>query len=145
MDKKIAQKLAHQLFNSQTAPWKQSHFLSEWYRLMPGVGKEYEPTIGLLKGIAIITTSISPLLQVDKENMTPDDDEQKEEPYWKYFPKESLPSTDAERFGAIFAEKEKWKLDVLKAYFDEVNLETLLLRYTRSFEDDEGSVWYTAK
>ena len=135
---KIAKKLAHQLFNSQIAPWKQSQFLSEWHRLMPGVGKDYEPTVDLLSGIAISVSSISPIHRQDNGN---DDDDDGDEGgnnrlYWKYFPKESLPTSDDEKkFKIMFQEKEKWKMEELKPYFDD-RLDALLLKYTRRVEDN---------
>ena len=135
---------------------------------MPGVGKEYEPSIDLLKGIAIgvSVSTVSPIDQADNNRVggdsynvgdnDDDDSNMKEaELYWKYFPKEALPSSDGEKFGVMFKEQDKWKLEDLKPYFNNTKFKALLLKYTRRIEDDndivdnddEGPrrVWYIAK
>lgn len=137
----IAKKLAHQLFNSRIAPWKQSYFISEWHRLMPGVGEAYEPNISALKGIAIAVKSISPVLQ----DQSHEKHESTDELYLKYFPKEALPNSDEEKFNMVFKEQSKWKWEELQPYFDESKFEELLLKYARRCEDDESNVWYEAK
>lgn len=136
---KIARKVAHLIFNSRIAPWKQSHFLSEWHRLMPGVGKEYEPNISLLKGIAIGVKTVSPMLQ-DRSNLSESD-----ELYWKYFPNEALPLSVEEKFKMIFKEQSKWKSEDLLPYFEESQFDELLMRYTTRRDGDDASVWYEAK
>ena len=114
---------------------------------MPGVGKEYEPNIDLLKGVAISVTSVSPIHdQNDNPSTTmihdDADNNDKNELYWKYFPKELLPSSsDADKFSAIFNEQEKWTLEELEQYFDKARLKTLLLKHTRQVETDDGTVY----
>ena len=135
--------IAHQLFNSQVEPWEQSQFVSEWHRLMPGVGKHYEPDVELLKGIAIEVTDVSPLVQKQTSRETTNDEEQNVI-YLKYFPKKSLPTLDEDKFAVLFKEKIKWKLDVMKSYFNDDNFQSLLLKYARRFEND-GHLWCEAK
>lgn len=146
--KYIAQKIAHQIFNSRMRPWKQSHFLLEWHRLMPGVGKEYEPNADLLRGIAISTAKINPVYK-DEQSTTLIDNDTDEGAnnalYWKYFPKEALPYLSCEKFKAIFKEQDRWKLEDLEPYLDKQNLESDLMEYTRRIEDESNSIWYILK
>ena len=101
---------------------------------MPGVGKEYEPTVELLSGIAISVSSISPMHRQDNDN--DGDEEGNNKLYWKYFPKESLPtSDDGKKFKIMFQQKEIWKMEEFKPYFDDC-LDALLLKYTRRVNGD---------
>lgn len=107
---------------------------------MPGVGKEYEPSIDSLKGIAIEVTQINPihwdhgLEHSAGENV-----------FWKYFPKEALPVPDEDKFKLIFKEKIQWTFDELEPYFDQTKFESLLLKYTTRHKDDNNYIWYEGK
>jgi len=145
---KIAIFIAHYLFISQTKPWEQSVFLSEWNRLMPGVGILYEPKIELLKGVALIASNVDPeTLEKSKKAMEYSVTGKGESSlvHLKYFPRESLPLDAYERFKALFKEQSTWTLNDLEPYletlvsFGEESVTDLLLKYTYAFEDKDRS------
>ena len=105
---------------------------------MPGVGKEYEPSFDLLKGIAIEVTQISPIHRDGLEHSA------SENVFWKYFPKEALPVPDEDKFKVIFKEKIQWTFDELEPYFDQTKFESLLLKYTTRHKKDK-CVWFEGK
>lgn len=118
---------------------------------MPGVGKEYEPNVELLRGIAISTRTVNPIYKDDESKSLLDNDNDEDEGansvlYWKYFPKEALPSLDGEKFKAMFKEQDRWRLEDLEPYFDGQDLQSKLLEYTRHIEGEGDDVgWHISK
>mmetsp|Transcript_4336 Transcript_4336/g.8314 ORF Transcript_4336/g.8314 Transcript_4336/m.8314 type:complete len:131 (+) Transcript_4336:1184-1576(+) len=130
---------------------------------MPGVGSLYEPKLTILGGIAIETSSVSPLVANANESLAMSEKNTGENPttYLKYFPRDCLLSSLDGRFKALFKEKSKWKLDELMPYIEDLleksNFKTaqeLLLTFTKiapkeneleEGREDEDIDWYIAK
>ena len=120
---------------------------------MPGVGDVYEPTLDLLKGVAIqkskselkSSTLATLSLTSDATNRELNGLELK---FLKYFPAKALPCHLQQRFDALFEEQSRWKIEDLVPYFDEFGststIEKIFLRYTRTFPDEKDSSlqWY---
>lgn len=144
------------MFNLQTDPWEKETFIKEWYQLMPGVGSLYEPKLTVLRGIAIETSDISPMVADVPLDMSERNDEGIPT-YLKYFPRECLPSSPDGRFKALFKEKTTWTFDELMPYIEDLldksqfkTAQELLLNYTKIAPKEEGNDiedidWYMAK
>lgn len=153
----IARIVAHHVFNLQTDPWERENFIKQWYKLMPGVGPMYEPQLTSLRGIAIETSHVSPL--VTNAPLAISDQKKGEMPtYLKYFRRECLPSSHNGRFKALFKEKSMWKFDELMPYIEDLldkskfkTSKELLLHYAKIAPKEEGGDeddnidWYMAK
>mmetsp|Transcript_20518 Transcript_20518/g.30100 ORF Transcript_20518/g.30100 Transcript_20518/m.30100 type:complete len:553 (-) Transcript_20518:178-1836(-) len=153
---KIAIFLAHNLFNSQTQPWERSMFLSEWQRLIPGVGDVYMPKLEWLRGIALEVkkgeTTLNPYSTTELTKISSNDDNENDAMYLKYFPENRLSIDPPKRFQRLFAEREKWTLQDLEPYIsklaDKVGITQaeLLLKYAQVVTDKEdGAQWYLAR
>uniref|UniRef100_A0A7S3V637 Sister chromatid cohesion protein DCC1 n=1 Tax=Chaetoceros debilis TaxID=122233 RepID=A0A7S3V637_9STRA len=152
----IARILAHSLFNAMTAPWKERDFHEEWCKLMPGVGDIYEPSLELLKGIALVQTKS----EVEAE-MGPGIGNTEPEPesavYLKYFPRDRLPSDAKDRCKILFREKKTWKADEIIPYLTDIvekssssfsSVQELLVRHAtvvNDVTDDGAALYYMSK
>ena len=131
---------------------------------MPGVGKDYEPRIELLKGVALITNHVDPVSVSDEKKLndfyndyttttttttnttTSKDDDESELNYLKYFPRDLLPYNVEKRFEMLFKEQEKWRVEDLKVYLQPLVddfgfvMSDLLSQYCRKGDD---SLYYS--
>lgn len=150
----IARILAHYIFNLQTAPWEQKKFIETWHNLMPGVGGMYEPKLDVLQGISVTVSEVSPMETNESAQVLVDE----KEPvlYQKYFPIQSLPTTQEGRFKALFKERKRWKFDDLEPYLEDLvenssfkttqELLVVFARVAQKEKDDEDCTdWYVAK
>ena len=106
--------MVHRLFSKTSDPWDEKELVAQWQREMPGAGETYQVSLEMLSGVALKCNSGT---------------------QWKYFPEEKLPADLANRFEALFMEKEKWTMDEMKPYVQrlttaELSEADLLLKYT---------------
>ena len=142
---------------------------------MPGVGKPFEPSLDVLRGIALrselISNDISELSSsvFSKKNIhinttkskSPSSKEETSQICLKYFPEQRLSLNAQSRFRALFQEKEQWELKELDPYLDplvkgfggggevksnEKQIKAeLLLQHTCTVADSEGITWYRSR
>ena len=87
--------------------------LRRWQGELPGVGPAYNVSLDMLRGIAI---QKPPSSSPRKESN--DEDVEEEEMRWKYYPANKLSMDPAQRFAALFKQKEQWELEDLEPYLD---------------------------
>ena len=130
--------LAHRLFQSQKRPWEESRFCLRWQSELPGVGKRYQTSLEMLRGIAIpVVPSSTP--RKSSSNTSPSNTNstgEEADQLWRYLPADKLPFQPEERLQALFAIREQWALEDLAPYMEGLMIETglsqaeLLLQYT---------------
>jgi hypothetical protein len=138
----VAVCVARRLFQKQTAPWEETLFLSRWQSELPGVGRAYQVSCDMLRGLAV---DIVGLADVDGGG----DGDGGNERFFKYLPCEKLPLDSAVRIQRLFQEKDVWQLPELEPYLvglaDSLSQAELLLCYTTIGTADDGSKVYSKK
>jgi hypothetical protein len=137
--------------NHENYRWTLPKFQEEWCRQMPFSTMEgKDPSIELLKGIALKEVKGSTVSPSTSESSTVNDDDHEEMAtiVLSYFPERSLPLDTEQRLRKIFAFREEWTLKDLEPYLQRLVSEgtrtqaDLLLKYTRVITRDDGTIVY---
>jgi hypothetical protein len=135
----VAVCVARRLFQKQTAPWEETLFLSRWQSELPGVGRAYQVSCDMLRGLAVD-------IAADGDDGGGGGDNER---FFKYLPCEKLPLDSALRIQRLFQEKDVWQLPELEPYLvglaDSLSQAELLLCYTTIGTADDGSKVYSKK
>lgn len=104
----------HRLFAQQSKPWDEAELVSQWQREMPGVGSEYQVSVDMLSGVALLDSTCGK---------------------WSYLAEQELSNNLVTRFEILFSKRAKWTLEELQPYVqrfttDELSEADLLLKHT---------------
>lgn len=98
--------------------WKEEELIEAWSLRIPYMGRNYEPRVELLKGIAISEVRNDFISKEEGKRDDVSSDSQTKKRRWKYFPEEGLSLIPSLRIQSMLAMKAAWTVEEALPYLE---------------------------